>query len=102
MQPTERARRLLACERQQAISARGALVFGCGISAGWLAPIADVRAQTVAQPVTRQEVAQQEIAGELDLWAQYRPSDGSLKGSRVKLQSSDLGSRATSGLLNPS
>ena len=43
------------------IAAKAAFIFGCGVSAGWLSAIGDARAQTVAQPVTRQEVAQEEI-----------------------------------------
>ena len=63
MRPLEQARNPVACARRPVIGAKAALVFGCGISAGWLSAIAEVRAQTVAQPVTRQEVAQEEIAG---------------------------------------
>jgi hypothetical protein len=41
---------------------KAVLLLSCGLSAGWLSGIAETRAQTVAEPVTRQEVAQEEIA----------------------------------------
>jgi outer membrane porin, OprD family len=43
-------------------SAKATLVLGCGVCAGWLSAIAEAPAQTVAEPVTRQEVANEEIA----------------------------------------
>jgi outer membrane porin, OprD family len=55
--------RTVARERHLIGAAKAGFVFGCGISAGCLAAISDAPAQTVAQPVTRQEVAQEEIAG---------------------------------------
>src|SRR5579872_3647298 len=62
MEPLERTRSPLAYGCRAVAGARAAFVLGCGVSAGWLSAIADARAQTVAEPVTRQEVAPEEIA----------------------------------------
>jgi len=53
------------------------LVFGAWYTHGWDA----------FNPATDAAIPNRD---ELDLWAQYRPSDGPLKGLRVKLQYSDL------------
>src|SRR6516164_6029059 len=63
MRSLEREQKGTLSKRCLSARAKAALVFGCGVSATWLSAIAEVRAQTVAEPVTRQEVVQEEIAG---------------------------------------
>ena len=61
MHPLAQVQRTSGIARGSDRAAKAAFIFGCALSAGWLSVIGDARAQTVAEPVTRQEVAQEEI-----------------------------------------